>query len=165
MIEWPLHRIQLGKLWNPIAKKLIADSIVSHIISEIQRTEICDLHWKIWAEEIERVSKQLIEATKTNSKYIFDTNCSLVMEGMGNSPRPHKFKGKHRVGVTFFERSDIPSIMRDYMNGFDCIITGSKWNQQILEENKVTNSVLVHQGIDQSIFNSYKVPRLTKGPL
>ena len=49
-------------------------------------------------------------------------------------------------------------------NEYDMIITGSKWNQNSLLSKGIKHSTLIHQGIDQSIFNPIPVTQLLKRP-
>ena len=167
-ITWPLtpntgwggYGIQLAKA---LISKELGQPIVPH---KIERTHACELEWQLWADQIERDSKPLINAVeKNNNMSSLSTNCQIIFDGLGNSAKQHKFHGIHRVGVTFFERSVIPEQLKLFMKDeFDLIITGSKWNQEVLESHGINNSYLVHQGVDLSIFNPIPVQQLLMRP-
>ena len=109
-------------------------------------------------------SKQLLTCLK-KEEGIVRTNYDVIMEGMGNSPQEFNVYGKSRVGVTFFERSNLTKEWLEHSKNYDIIITGSRWNQETLERHGVKNATMVHQGIDLSRFNAVPVPRLIKKPL
>tara|TARA_B100001173_G_C16026927_1_gene564511 strand:+ start:1895 stop:3121 length:1227 start_codon:yes stop_codon:yes gene_type:complete len=167
-ITWPLTPYTgWGRYGIQLAKALISESIARPIVPyNIAKTQACELEWQLWSEQIEKDSRPLINAVKGNtSKSSLSTNCQIIFDGLGNSAKPHEFHGKYRVGVTFFERSLIPEQLKLFMqNEFDLIITGSNWNQKVLESHGINNSFLVHQGVDLSIFNPIPVRQLLIRP-
>ena len=162
LIDWPLTPYTgWGSYGIQLAQALISRSIAQPIVSEpIQRSSNCDLHWNLWADQIEQKSEALIIANQNDSKVIRQTNCELTIEGLGNGFVAQKFSGNHRIGVTFFERSKLPEALIDHMRKFDLVVTGSTWNQQVAELSGLKNCLMVHQGIDISRFNAIPIPKL-----
>lgn len=162
LIGWPLTPFTgWGSYGIQLAQSLISKKVAQPIVPHpIQVTSMCDVHWKIWAEQIEMESEPLIRLVDKRRNELITTNCQLVFEGIGNSLERKEFEAKYKVGVTFFERSTMPKEMIDSMKSYDLIICGSKWNHKILTENGLENTVLVHQGVDLSRFNPIQQPRL-----
>ena len=69
------------------------------------------------------------------------------------------------MGVTFFECSRFSARDLEVLKNFDLVVSGSRWNQAILQQQGVRRSRLVHQGVDTTLFNSEPVPRLFKRSL
>jgi glycosyltransferase involved in cell wall biosynthesis len=84
------------------------------------------------------------------------------MEPMGNLVPPQRMKGTHQVGVAFIERTTLDARYRQDLERFDLVITGSAWNQRLLEQAGFDRSVLIHQGVDACHFHSVPVPRLIR---
>ena len=68
------------------------------------------------------------------------------------------------MGVTFFECSRFSASVETLRN-FDLVVSGSRWNQALLQRQGVHRSRLVHQGVDTALFNPEPVPRLLKRSL
>jgi Flp pilus assembly protein TadD/glycosyltransferase involved in cell wall biosynthesis len=62
-----------------------------------------------------------------------------------------------KVGVVFFENTQLSLETLARARSYDRIVTGSTWNAQILQAQGVDRVVTVHQGIDPTLF--YMAPR------
>lgn len=158
VIGWPLTPYTgWGGYGIQLAKTLISQSIAQPIVPfPIEKSDVCDVQWQLWINQIETESQQLMNAVRENkNQKAINTGSNIIFEDIGNFVKGHKFNGQRRVGIAFFERSVIPDELRIFMqHEFDLIITGSKYNQEILESIGIENSILVHQGIDKNLFNS-----------
>ena len=168
LIAWPLTPFTgWGNYAIQIAKKLIEKGTVNIYTSHtIDTTDTCDFFWRVWASRIQERSKNIIE--KVNEKEenaTLQINCDIVIEALGNYKQRQDFKGKFMVGVIFFERSEMPEEYIELMKKYDLIITGSKWNQMVLKDAGLKNTMLIHQGIDYSSFNGAIEPKLVKRSL
>ncbi len=156
---WGLYGIQL-------AQALITSEVAQPLLCRAaERSIYCDFMWLQWLDQIEKKSLPLIKAVADQSQSIpVGVNCKVVIEAIGNRVYPQEFQGEHRVGVAFFECSRLDSIFRQKLEDFELVVTGSRWNQRVMERSGFARSVLVHQGIDTSCFNPIPLPRLLKSP-
>lgn len=62
-------------------------------------------------------------------------------------------RGRHNVGIVFFEdtRLGFPVLARSM--AFDLILAGSSWNETVLRANGITNVRTLLQGIDPAVFH------------
>jgi glycosyltransferase involved in cell wall biosynthesis len=166
LIDWPLTPYTgWGGYGIQLAQALVAKGSVRPVLTRTaDRSPHCDPHWILKLDEIERFSRKLIEQLETNPQTILSTNCQVAMGPIGNQVPPLRVLAKHQVGVTFFERSQIDESYRLALDSYDLVITGSHWNQRVMEEGGYGSAVLVHQGVDTSRFNPIPVPRLFEQP-
>ncbi len=66
-------------------------------------------------------------------------------------------RGSKNIGVIFFENTDFSEDGLARAREYDLIVTGSTWNEEILEARGLTHVVNVFQGIDDSIFRPARV--------
>ena len=69
------------------------------------------------------------------------------------------------MGITFFECSRFSEADQQRMAAYPLLITGSRWNQALLERLGLQQARLVHQGVDTALFNASPVPRLLRRSL
>jgi len=67
--------------------------------------------------------------------------------------------GVPTVGVTFFESARLSREAVDAAGAYPLIVTGSRWNEQVLRAHGLTNVRTVLQGVDPSLF--HPAPRTT----
>ncbi|MGL5080428.1 MAG: TIGR03032 family protein [Microcoleaceae cyanobacterium] len=58
-----------------------------------------------------------------------------------------------KIGLIFFEETQITPAAIERAKQYPLIVTGSTWNQQILQHQGITHSVKVFQGIDPTLFH------------
>ncbi len=66
---------------------------------------------------------------------------------------PDSVSGSPSLGVVFLESATIPPDNVEAARSLPLILTGSSWNQQILEAHGLTNARFCPQGIDPSLFH------------
>ena len=166
LIDWPLTPYTgWGSYGIQLAQGLIASSVARPVLtSYADRSPHCEPHWLTRLDELERFSRSLIEHLRANPHEVLSTNCQVVLSPIGNQVPPLRVLGKNQVGVTFFERSQLDQVYQDKLDQYELVITGSCWNQKVLEDIGYRNSVLVHQGVNTSLFNPIPVPRLLQRP-
>lgn len=162
LIDWPLTPFTgWGNYGIQLAQTLAASELARPVLtSYADRSTHCELPWLRKLDELERFSKLLIEHSRNHPTALVETNCQVVMEPMGNTVPAMRMRGKHQVGVTFFERTSLDDRYRSDLERFELVITGSAWNQRLLEEAGFNRSVLIHQGIDPCHFHGTPLPRL-----
>ena len=166
LIDWPLTPYT-G--WGSYGIQLVQALLAGHgarpvLTCRADRSPHCEPHWLLRLDEVEHYSQGLIDYLRSKPEGVVDTNCRVVLEPLGNQVPPERIRGTHQVGITFFERSAVDA---KYLAGLDrlkLVITGSRWNQRVLEEGGYGRAVLVHQGIDPSRFHPTPVPRLLNRP-
>ncbi len=62
-------------------------------------------------------------------------------------------RGKHNIGIIFFEDTDFSAAGLARAGEFDLIVTGSNWNAEILAARGVERVVNIFQGIDDKLFH------------
>jgi len=167
LIDWPLTPYTgWGSYGIQLAQALLASQRARPVLtSRADRSAHCNPAWLLRLDEIEAFSAELIEYTTDHPDALVETNCNMVMEPMGNLVPPLRRRGDRQVGVAFFERSALDQAYLQQLGRFDLVITGSRWNQQLLESNGFERSVMIHQGVDACHFHSIAVPRLIRRPL
>jgi glycosyltransferase involved in cell wall biosynthesis len=65
----------------------------------------------------------------------------------------HPARGNKNLGIVFFESTEMSEEGLARAREYDLIITGSSWNQQILQSRGLTNVANVFQGIDHTVFH------------
>lgn len=168
LIAWPLTPFTgWGNYAIQITKKLIEKGSVNiYTAHAIDTTNSCNFFWRVWADRIQKRSKNIIErmSIKQENERL-ETNCDIVIEALGNFKAKQDVKGRFMVGVIFFERSKIPDEYIELIKSYDLIITGSSWNLKVLKDAGVENTKLIYQGIDNGSFNHGKEPKLIKRTL
>ncbi|GEO80073.1 glycosyltransferase family 4 protein [Pararhodospirillum oryzae] len=76
-----------------------------------------------------------------------------LADGLDINPFSDQVRGQPDVGVVFFESALVPGPNLAAAERFKVIITGSSWNQMVLEAHGVTHARLHFQGIDPSVFH------------
>jgi len=162
LIDWPLTPFTgWGGYGIQLAQALAASGVARPVLtSYADRSPHCELPWLRKLDELESFSKPLIEHYRSHPTAVVQTNCQVVMEPMGNAVPAMRMRGVHQVGVTFFERTSLDDHYCKDLERFELVITGSTWNQRLLEEAGFKQSVLIHQGIDPCHFHATPVPRL-----
>jgi glycosyltransferase involved in cell wall biosynthesis len=107
-------------------------------------------------------SRQLQEELKAYAKQEVTLKTTLLL-ALGNGFSTHRvayevaLKGKPTIGVTFFEQPlDAEAIERG--KRFPLIVTGSRWNEQLLRGYGISRVRTVLQGVDPTHF--HPAPRL-----
>ncbi|ABC23720.1 glycosyltransferase family 4 protein [Rhodospirillum rubrum] len=81
----------------------------------------------------------------------------MVLHGLGDhlsfSSFADRVHGSPEVGVAFFESALIPSDNLARARDTALIVSGSSWNQMVLEAHGLTNARFCPQGIDPSLFH------------
>ena len=93
------------------------------------------------------------------------TQAPLGFSPLGNHVPKPRFSAARHVGVTFFECSRFSPQDLEILRTFDLVVSGSRWNQALLQRQGVQRARLVHQGVDTALFNPEPVPRLLKRSL
>jgi len=166
LIDWPLTPYTgWGSYGIQLAQALIADHLAKPVISyQADRSPQCDPHWLMRLDELEKFSAALIEHFRLHPNEEVHTNCQLALSPLGNQIPPLRCLAEHQIGVTFFERSQLDTAYVEDLNPYSLIITGSKWNQNVLQKAGFSSSALVHQGVDITRFHAIPVPRLLNRP-
>lgn len=88
----------------------------------------------------------------------------LLLRGLGNqvrtSPDLERISGRSNVGVIFFENTQLSPEAIARAQSYDLIVTGSRWNEEVLRSYGCTNVRTVFQGIDPAIFHPAPSNRL-----
>jgi glycosyltransferase involved in cell wall biosynthesis len=170
IIDWPLTPLTgWGGYGIQLAQALMEQGRYKPLLpARCDCTVHCDLHWQGALQHLEACSKGLrerLEQTEAVGMLPLPTKASLVFSPMGNHVPPVRFVGDVPVGVTFFECSSFGAVDLQRMREFPLVITGSRWNQAVLQRLGVVNARLVHQGIDPALFNPVPVPQLLQRSL
>lgn len=72
------------------------------------------------------------------------------LHAIGNEFLPENDASK--IGVVFFEEPLSPSAI-ERAKRYDIIVTGSRWNEEVLKGYGLTNVRMIHQGVDRAIFH------------
>jgi glycosyltransferase involved in cell wall biosynthesis len=86
-------------------------------------------------------------------EWVYTDEC-IWMDPIGNDLKtPHApIEAKLQVGRVIVEKPDIGRAF-EYLKHFDLLLTGSKWNQELLEAATGKEVRLIHEGIDPSLFS------------
>lgn len=79
-----------------------------------------------------------------------------VLRALGNglgSDTKGRLRGKHEIGVVFFEDTAFDSAAIQRGRAFDRIIAGSSWNAEVLRANGLDHVAVCLQGIDPTVFH------------
>ena len=74
------------------------------------------------------------------------THAPLGFSPLGNYVPPPRFTASRHVGVTFFECSRFSPKDLETLKTFDLVVSGSRWNQALLQRQGVQRARLVHRG-------------------
>tara|TARA_B100000674_G_C37769046_1_gene881608 strand:+ start:22 stop:1029 length:1008 start_codon:yes stop_codon:yes gene_type:complete len=108
---------------------------------------------------------QQVAAAEVAGRLPVVTQSPLGFSPLGNHVPPPRFTAARHVGVTFFECSRFSAQDLGILRSFDLVVSGSRWNQSLLQRQGVQRARLVHQGVDTALFNPEPVPRLLKRSL
>jgi glycosyltransferase involved in cell wall biosynthesis len=90
-----------------------------------------------------------------------------VLHGLGDGLEYSAFSeannGSPNIGVVFFESAVMPKANLERARDFPLIVTGSSWNQMVLEAHGLTNARFCPQGVDPSLF--HRAPKAGRAPL
>ncbi|MCF8481687.1 MAG: glycosyltransferase family 4 protein [Rhodospirillum sp.] len=80
-----------------------------------------------------------------------------VLHGLGDGLEVSDFSDANRgapdIGVVFFESAVVPKPNLERARDLPLIVTGSSWNQMVLEAHGLTNARFCPQGVDPSLFH------------
>lgn len=170
LIDWPLTPYTgWGNYGIQLAQTLMEQGLYQPVLmAPNDRTHHCDLHWLAALEHLEAGSKSIantLEKAIQEETLPLPTSASLAFSPLGNVLPPPRCQAQRHVGVIFFERSDFSKQQVETLKSFDLVVTGSSWNQSLLQQWGVSQSQLVHQGVDTGLFNPAPVPKLIKRSL
>ncbi len=165
LIDWPLTPYTgWGNYGIQLAQALMEQGCYQPVLmAPNDRSNHCDLHWLAALDYLESgsesICRSLQEATHKGTLPL-PTSSSIAFSPLGNVVPPPRCQAQHHVGVTFFECSDFSKQQLETLQAFDLVVTGSRWNQSLLQQLGVSKSQLVHQGVDTGLFNPAQVPKL-----
>ncbi len=78
-----------------------------------------------------------------------------VLYALGNNFHPSmpQIIGNKKVGVVFFENTQLTPEAITRAKSYDLVVAGSQWNAQCLQAKGINNSLAIPQGIDPTIFH------------
>lgn len=168
VIEWPLTPFTgWGSYGIQLAQALAEQpGLEAALMYSSNITEHCDLAWQGYCRYLEDRNAGLIRAQQSLSKGgVLNTNADLALSALGNVATPPRCQAKRQAAVTFFERSALDPGYIQRLAPYELVVTGSHWNQQVLERSGFQKGLMIHQGVDCSRFNPTPIPRLFQRPL
>ena len=170
LIDWPLTpHTGWGNYGIQLAQALLEQGhYLPRLLAQNDRSQHCDLHWLDALQYLEDQSRPLMQqlaAAEGAGRLPVLTNAPLGFSPLGNHVPSPRFRAARHVGVTFFECSRFSARDVETLRNFDLVVSGSRWNQALLQRQGVHRSRLVHQGVDTALFNPEPVPRLLKRSL
>ena len=170
LIDWPLTPYTgWGNYGIQLAQALLEQGrYAPRLLACNDRSQHCDLHWLEalkFLEDQSRPLAQKLSAAEGAGCLPLATKATLGFSPLGNLVPPPRFSAARQVGVTFFECSRFSDRDLETLRSFDLVVSGSRWNQALLQQHGVERSTLVHQGVDTAVFNPEPVPRLLKRSL
>ncbi|HYD31524.1 MAG TPA: glycosyltransferase family 4 protein [Azospirillaceae bacterium] len=103
-------------------------------------------------------SHDLQERLKPQAGQVVNINVP-VLQGLGNGfsggSAAHRtaLRGTPTLGIIFFENTQLDAQALERAKGYKLIVTGSTWNQKILEEYGIGPVTTVIQGVDPTLFH------------
>ena len=171
IIDWPLTPYTgWGGYGIQLAQALMERGRLKPLLAACNdRTPHCDLHWLAALDHLESRSRSLVDALTAaeagQAQLPLPTNAAVCLSPLGNLAPAPRCQAARQVGITFFECTRFSSADLQRMAAYDLIVTGSRWNQSLLEQFGLGQARMVHQGVDTALFNAVPVPRLLKRPL
>jgi len=170
IIDWPLTPFTgWGGYGIQLAQALMEQGRFKPLlVAHNDRTVQCDLHWLAALDHLEACSKglrQRLTDAEQQGVLPIATSAALGFSPLGNQAPSPRCTTTLQVGVTFFECSRFREVDVNHMRNYSLLITGSRWNQAVLESYGLSQSRLVHQGVDTALFNPAPVPRLLQRSL
>lgn len=170
LIDWPLTPYTgWGNYGIQLAQALLEQGHYEpRLLAHNDRSQHCDLHWLDALQHLESQSMPLMQqlaAAEGAGRLPVATQAPLGFSPLGNYVPPPRFSAARHVGVTFFECSRFSDRDLEILRKFDLVVSGSRWNQALLQKQGVKRARLVHQGVDTALFNAEPVPRLLKRSL
>tara|TARA_Y100001933_G_scaffold261168_1_gene315138 strand:+ start:477 stop:1685 length:1209 start_codon:yes stop_codon:yes gene_type:complete len=170
LIDWPLTPYTgWGNYGIQLAQALLEQrKYWPRLLASNDRSAFCDLHWLDALQHLEDQSAtlaQTLASAEGAGTLPVPTQAALGFSPLGNLVPAPRFTASRHVGVTFFECSHFSQKDLEVLNKFDLVISGSRWNQALLQRQGVYRARLVHQGVDTAVFNPEPVPRLLKRSL
>ena len=100
--------------------------------------------------ECQRIEKEVSEHPNQQGDCKFP-----VLYALGNDLGCMKPKviGQPRIGVVFFENTQFSPKAFSRAGVYNVLVTGSKWNEEVLRRAGLQNVRTVHQGIDATVFH------------
>jgi hypothetical protein len=165
IIDWPLTPFTgWGNYGIQLAQAFMERGRLKPLLAaQNDRTSHCDLHWLAALEHLEAFSQPLLRqlgAAEQSGQLPLPTSAAVNLTPLGNAAPPPRCLAQRQVGITFFECSRFGPADLEHLQAFDLIVTGSRWNQALLEQLGLGQARLVHQGVDTALFNPIPVPRL-----
>ena len=165
LIDWPLTPYTgWGGYGIQLTQALLEDQRWQPaLLACNDRSPHCDLHWQAALTHLEDCSaslRQQLELAEQQKTLPVHTNAALGFSPLGNVVPSPRFRADRHIGVTFFECSRFSERDLHTLRSFDRVITGSRWNQALLQRQGIAQAHLVHQGVDTALFNPEPVPRL-----
>lgn len=168
VIEWPLTPFTgWGSYGIQLAQALAEQPhLEAALLYESNITEHCDLAWQGYCRYLEGRNSSLIRENQHLSQgAVLRTSADLALSALGNVATSPRCLAQHQAAVTFFERSALDDGYVKRLDPYEVVVTGSHWNQRVLERSGFDRGVRVLQGVDTSRFNPTRIPRLFQRPL
>lgn len=130
---------------------LVATNILGHLVDDPDITPIA-------AQYVESSNFMSIDPMKYarlakmmhDSKEFDGVDC-IWMDPIGNDLKGHKDYAKELIGRVIIEKANLGQAL-DGLSRYDRLLTGSTWNQEMLESATGRTVKVIHEGIDPSLF-------------
>ena len=169
IIDWPLTPYTgWGGYGIQLAQALMEQGRYKPLLAAgNDRSVHCDLHWLAALDHLEACSASLRQRLEQapQEQLPIPTSASFCFSPLGNGAPAPRCRAERQVGITFFECSRFSEADQQRMAAYPLLITGSRWNQALLEQLGLHQARLVHQGVDTALFNASPVPRLLRRSL
>jgi glycosyltransferase involved in cell wall biosynthesis len=105
--------------------------------------------------EISRKFASVLEPHAGSCVRVSGTVVHALGTALHSNPAAHNtvVTGESMVGAVFFDHTTFDTAAHDRARQYELIITGSTWNQQVLERNGIGPVATVLQGIDPTLFH------------
>ena len=168
IIDWPLTPYTgWGGYGIQLAQALMQQGRYKPLLAAgNDRSVHCDLHWLAALDHLEACSGSLRQRLEQGQEPLpIATAAEICFSPLGNGAPEPRCRAQRQVGITFFECSRFSEADLQRMAAYDALITGSPWNQALLQRFGLQQARLVHQGVDTALFNPAPVPRLLRRSL
>ena len=142
LIDWPLTPYTgWGNYGIQLAQALLEQGrYLPRLLARNDRSQHCDLHWLDALQHLEDQSRPLMQqlaAAEGAGRLPVATQAPLGFSPLGNHVPAPRFSAARHVGITFFECSRFSSSYLDILKSFDLVVSGSRWNQALLQRQGV----------------------------
>ena len=168
IIDWPLTPYTgWGGYGIQLAQALMQQGRYKPLLAAgNDRSVHCDLHWLAALDHLEACSGSLRQRLEQGQEPLpIATAAEICFSPLGNGAPEPRCLAQRQVGSTFIEFSRVAEADLQRMAAYDALITGSRWNQALLQRFGLQQARLVHQGVDTALFNPAPVPRLLRRSL